>query len=162
MKLYEINDKLREVVQDGFAVDEETGEFWTPDRLEDLEIEFENKLEACAVVAKELSAEAEALKAEAAKLTARQKAAEKRAETLKNYMATQMQRNGSRELQTPRCSLKFRKSSRVVVDNQDMLPPELLTVKTEKKPNLAAIKAAIKAGDIVAAHIEERDNLQIS
>ena len=163
MKLYEINDKMRECIEDGFALDEETGEYWTADRIEDLQAEFADKLEACAVIAKEYEAEAEALKAEAAKLAARQKAAAKRAESLKSYMAAQMKRADLAKLQTTKCRLSFRTSKKCIVDDMEKIPALYVKTVTETKADLTAIKKAIAGGEsIEGAHIEESKNLQLS
>ena len=62
------------------AVDQETGEILDTEKLDALQMEREAKLEGVALWVKDLKAEADAVKAEADKLTARKKALENKIE----------------------------------------------------------------------------------
>ena len=79
MNLYEISEEMLN------CVDAETGEVDT-DKLDELAMLRDEKLESIALWIKDLKAEAEALKAEKLVFAARQSAAERRAESLKNYL----------------------------------------------------------------------------
>ena len=68
--LYDIDQAILD------CVDMETGEILDSDRLTALQMEREAKLEGVALWVKDLKAEADAVKAEADKLTARKKALE--------------------------------------------------------------------------------------
>lgn len=77
--LYEINSQIEQAW--GAAVDPDTGEIINEEALQELEqlgMQREEKLENLALFYKNLSAEAEALKAEKMRLAARQAAAEKK------------------------------------------------------------------------------------
>lgn len=77
--LYEINSQIEQAW--GAAVDPDTGEIINEDALQELDgltMQREEKLENLALFYKNLSAEAEALKAEKMRLAARQAAAEKK------------------------------------------------------------------------------------
>ena len=111
MHLYEIDGRIAQVIENGFALDEETGEVFTCDELEELEASREAKLEAVGLFIKDLNAEVAAFKAEEKALTERRKAKERRVEQLKEYLAFSMQSHGDSKLDTPKVRLSFRKST---------------------------------------------------
>lgn len=163
MKLYEISQALREVIDGGFAVDAETGEVFDSDNLDQLNETFEDKLEACAIVCKEMQAEADALKAEADALAKRSKAAQNRVEGLKAYMLRQMQDSGSDGLKTPRAVVKVRRSSYVDVLDAAAVPDEFQETVVTAKPDKRGIMRAIKAGETVpGAELKTRESLAVS
>lgn len=85
--LYEINSQIEQAW--GAAVDPDTGEIINEEALQALDgltMQREEKLENLALFYKNLSAEAEALKAEKMRLAARQAAAEKRQRVLKSTL----------------------------------------------------------------------------
>ena len=82
MNLFEIENEIMN------CWDQETGEILDSDRLDQLEMERDTKIENIALYIKNLTADAEALKAEKQSFAERQKAAENKAELLKKYLAT--------------------------------------------------------------------------
>lgn len=85
--LYGINSQIEQTW--GAAVDPDTGEIINEEALQELEqlgMQREEKLENLALFYKNLSAEAEALKAEKMRLAARQAAAEKRQRVSKSTL----------------------------------------------------------------------------
>ena len=142
MKLYEIDNAILE------CVDMETGEIINIDKLNDLQLERETKIENVACWIKELKAEAEAIKAEKMALAERQKVAEKKAESLKKWLAYAL--NG-KKFSTAKCSVSFRNTELVEVTPEGLENlmrggnDELLTYKAPE-PNKTAIKQAIKDG----------------
>lgn len=163
MTLYEIDNNIRtfldslyqQVDGDGTVSDEDyaTLEMWQEER--------KAKLENVAVYYKELEAEKDALKAEAEKLLARAKTAERRAEWFKKYLASSMIANGDKELQTSRCALSFRKSEKVIV-NEDQLPRKYFIEKVDYAPDKKLIKELLKKGETInGAAIEVTQNIQI-
>jgi len=160
MKLYEINDQIRQLYETGF--DEDTGEISeeTSWALERLEMERTEKIEACAVVWKEYRAESDALAAEAKALTERKRVLDNRANNLRAYLASQLQ-NGEK-IKTPRAALSWRKSQAVDVDelafnwNRDDL------IRVKKEADKTKIKAALEKGETVqGAQIVNTYKLQI-
>ena len=84
MTLYEIDKSIEQLVN---AVDPETGELLVDnDALDALMMERDGKIENIACFIKNLTADAKALKDEEAALAERRKAAEKKAERLKDYL----------------------------------------------------------------------------
>lgn len=163
MKLYEISDTLRRVIEGATVLDDETGELLDIDNLNELQCSFDDKLEGCAVVVKELKAEAEALKTEADRLNARAKSAENRYEGLKRYMLQQMQAVGQKALKTSKAEVKTLTSKFVEIENEKDIPDCFQKVNTTIKPDKTAIMKALKAGDAVpGAKIGVRESLRVS
>lgn len=161
--LYEIDRALRTVIEGGLVFDEETGEvYFDEENLAELVGARNEKLEACAVVVKELEADAAALKAEGEKLAKRRQVAESKAERLRKYVADSMELFGDEKLETPKACLRFRRSSFVDVSDVDSLPREFVRVKTTETPDKAAIAKAIKAGqEVSGAELMERKTLVV-
>ena len=142
MKLYEIDNAILE------CIDFETGEIIDIDRLNDLHMERDSKIENVACWIKDLKAEAEAIKAEKQALAERQKVAENKAESLKKWLVYAL--NGEK-FKTAKCSVSFRNTESVEVTPEGLENlmrggnDELLTYKSPE-PNKTAIKAAIKDG----------------
>ena len=140
MKLYEIDNAILE------CIDFETGEIIDVDKLNELQIEREAKIENVACWIKELKAEAEAIKAEKLALAERQKVSENKAESLKKWLAFAL--NGEK-FSTARCSVSFRATESVEVTDEGLEnlmrggKDEFLTYKYPE-PNKKAIKEAIK------------------
>lgn len=164
MTLYEINDSIRATlealynsVDDDGVIDDNTAE-----TLDTLMIERDTKIENIALYIKELNAEAEAIKAEAAKLTKRAKAAENKAERLKNYLSVNLLSNGERNFTTARCKIGFRSSNAVTITDEAAIPKKYITKKITTAPDKKAIKEALEAGRTVkGAALEAHENIQI-
>lgn len=112
MTLYEIDQKIQSLV------DPETGELLDYDAFAQLQMDREQKIENMALWVKDLSAEAKAIKEEEDNLKDRRKAMENKAERLKTYLSIAL---GGEKFQTPRCSVTFRKTTSVQIDDQDNL-----------------------------------------
>ena len=141
MKLYEIDNAILN------CIDTETGEVIDIDKLNELQLERDTKIENVACWIKDLKAEAEAIKAEKLALAERQKAAENKAESLKKWLAYALD---GEKFKTARCSISFRKTESVEVTEEGLEAlmkghDELLTYKAPE-PDKIAIKQAIKDG----------------
>ena len=157
--LFEIN----RAITDAWAacVDPETGE--VNDELyaqfEALEMERDAKIEGIACWAKNLTSDAAQLKAEAKAMQERATAAEKKAESLKGYLAAAL--NGQK-FETPRCAIGWRKSTVVMIAPDAELPAEYVRTKTTTEPDKTAIKAALTAGKAVdGCTLETRNNMTL-
>ena len=141
MTIYEINEGILN------CIDPETGEIIDIDKLNELELERDAKIENVACWIKELKAEAEAIKAEKLALAERQRVAENKAESLKKWLAYALQ---GEKFKTAKCSVSFRKTESVEVTDEGLSNlmkehDELLTYKAPE-PNKKAIKDALKDG----------------
>lgn len=139
MTLYEINEQI------AACIDAETGEVIDLDRLTELHMEREQKLENVALWIKELNAEAAAIKAEKDKLAERQKTAENKAERLKTWLSEQL--NGQK-FSTARCAVTFRKSKSVNVTDIWKLPEDYLRY-SDPTPDKKALKVALESGETI-------------
>lgn len=159
MTLYEIDMEILA------CVDPESGEIIDFDKLEELQIQREEKIEKVALWYKNLVSDAEALKAEKIALAEREAAARQKAESLKKWLTDAL--NGSK-MSTPKVAIAFRKSESVEIEDaifahwaQVNNRDDLLSYK-EPTPNKTAIKAAIKSGQTISgASIVEKNNIQI-
>lgn len=152
MKLYEINQQILN------CIDTETGEIIDIEKLNELQIAKDEKLENLALWYKNLLAESNALGEEKKAFAAREKAAKNKAESIKNYLSYIL--NGE-NFKTTKCALYFRKSEKTVIDDIHSLPENYLEY-AEPKADLTEIKKAIKNGEeIKGAHLEETQNIQI-
>jgi hypothetical protein len=113
-------------------------------------------------VMKDKSANIVAIKAEKKRLDALEKSEQSIIDRLKESIHVAMDLYGITEIKTETLKLNFRRSEGVVGSN-DYLTDDLVTIVPEqRKPNLVAIKAAIKEGiEIEGYSIEERFSLQI-
>ncbi len=134
--LYEINKAILD------CIDPETGEI-VDDRISELLMEKEQKLENIALWIKNLQADAQAFKAEKDAFDKRQKAAEKKIVSLMKYLTDNLH---GEEFSSTKCSVTFRKSERVEVFNQDIVPKKYLAKTVTFAPDKNAIKALLKAG----------------
>ena len=159
--LYEIDQAILD------CVDLETGEILDPEKLDALQMEREQKLEGVALWIKDLKAEAEAVKAEADKLTARKKAVENKIDGLKNWLLYAL--NGEK-LKTPRCNVYQTHSQKVVIDDEKALVDMLMTSPfgekflRVKEPEIDknALKDSMKQGyEYEFAHLEQTESVVI-
>lgn len=158
MRLYEISEALRAVLEGGFVFDEETGEvLFDSSNLDDLTASYEEKMEACAIIKKECDADAAAIREEEKKLAERRHRLEKKSDSMADYIARNMIGDG---LQTPKVSLSWRKSKSVVIEDESAIPSDF--IEMQPKISKKMIGEAIKAGEIVpGAEMVEKRNLVV-
>lgn len=150
--LYDIDTRLYSLL------DEETGEITDIEAFEKIQLERDEKIENIALWVKNLKADVEALKAEKLTFAERQKAAEKKIDSLKHLLSDAL---GGQNFKTSRVALSFRKSTEVQIDDIDELSDKYLRYK-DPEPDKAAIKAAINEGkEIAGAKLVSKINLQI-
>lgn len=163
MTLYEIDQELRQLLE-AVQIDEETGEIldgFDPEKVEELNILRDKKLEGVALFVKELSYEEEALKAEAKKLTERAKSKHNKAQSLVNYLSMSLLNNNQTKYETNKVALSFRKSEAVETD-ETLVPKKYFKKKIELALDKAGIKKLLKAGKkIRGCLLIEKQNLQI-
>ena len=159
--LYEIDQEILD------CVNEETGEILDTERLDALQMEREAKLEGVALWIKDLRAEADAVKAESDKLTARKKALDNKIDGLKNWLLFAL--NGEK-LKTARCNVYQMHSQKVAIEDESKLINLLQKLEKPdrflrfKDPELRKdeIKKALKDGyEIPGASLEETESVVI-
>ena len=127
------------------------------------EQELQVKAVGYGFIIQEADANVSIIDAEIKRLQALKKSEQTKADRMKGAISNAMQHFGISEVKTPTLRLSFRRSERVVGLSFDELPDAFVTVVPEqRKPNLTAIKAALKEGEQVGDYrIEEHLNLQI-
>ncbi|MCM1007945.1 MAG: siphovirus Gp157 family protein [Ruminococcus flavefaciens] len=152
MTLYEIDSSITA------CVDEETGEIIDLERLNELLMERDTKIEKVALWIKNLDSDVTAIKAERDALDKRMKSAVNKAEALKKWLADAV---GYQKFETARVCVSFRKSESTEID-ENVLDRKWCREKITYTPNRTAIRNAIKAGQTVdGARLVERQNIQI-
>lgn len=147
MNLYEIDQAILA------CIDPETGELIDEAALVSLQMERADKIRNVALWVKNLNASVVALKAE------RLKAAQKKADALKQYLADAL---GGEKFTADECVVSFRRSASVCVFDEQALPAAYITEKITRSPDKAAIKAAIKSGaEVPGAALVDNLNVQI-
>lgn len=161
MRLYELSQAMKTVIDGGYVFDEETGEvIFDETNLDQLEMELNDKIEGCGLYIKNLQAESDAIKVEMNKLKERKDRLDKQSERMRNYVLKYMRT--LEKLSTPRIAISTMKSSRVEVTDADKLPDDLKRTVTEIKPDKNAIKKRLKNGETVnGAELIESTNLVI-
>lgn len=153
MTLYEIDAAMQE------CIDPETGEV-DADHIEALAMERDKKIENIALWIINIKADIETAKAEIDRLTTLKRTAENKAESLKNLL--QYTLNGEK-FKTGRCSISYRKSTSVVIDNEDLLPMDFK--KVSYTPDKKRIKAFFDDNDgiygLPGAHLQENTSVII-
>lgn len=137
MNLFEINQQISE------CVDFETGEIIDIEKLEALTMERDEKIENVACWIKNLEADIKALDEQEKAFKERKAKAKSKAESLKKYLASALD---GQKFSTSKCMVSFRKSTKVNVLDESIVPAEYMTEKVTREPNKTAIGDAIKAG----------------
>lgn len=166
MNLYKMNNKIEELIDQLFStIDEETGEV-NADVKAELDAIMESrdeKLKNIAFYIKNLEADAEALKAEAAKLTARQKSAEKHAKRLREYLIQNLTEEDEKKFTSEDAIISFsiRETPAVNITDLNALPKHFVITVTDFKPDKKAIGEALKAGkDVAGAELVKNKSIQ--
>ena len=150
--LYEIEQAIMD------CVDLETGEIIDIEKLDQLQMDREVKIENTALFIKNLLSDADQIREEEKKLADRRRVCENKAKSLKEYLSGYL---AGDKFKTPRVAISFRKSESVSVSDIGKIPEEYLKHK-DPEPDKTAIKAAIKMGKIIdGAEIVVNQNIQI-
>lgn len=150
--LYEISEEILN------CVDAETGEIIDQDKLSQLQMDFDDKVEGIALWIKDLLSDAAAIKAEKNKLAERQRVCENKAENLKKYLSGFL---AGQKFKTARVVISYRKSKAVDVQDMAAVPEEFLKY-SDPAVNKTEIKKALEAGEEVPGCIlVEGQNIQI-
>lgn len=156
MNLYEIEKEIMS------CVDMETGEIIDCDKLDALTMERDQKIENIALWVKNLEADAKAYKEEKDSFAQKQKTAENKAKSLKEYLSRFL---AGTSYKSTKVNIGFRKSESVDVFSLESLieygNADYLKYK-EPEADKTAIKAALKSGaNIPGCILVESNNIQI-
>lgn len=150
--LYEINEEILA------CVDTETGEIIDEEKLQQLQMKFDEKVEGIACWIKNLLSDAVAIKAEKDVLAEREKACKNKAESLKRYLQSAL---GGEKFKTAKVSISYRKSESVEIAEGAKVPEEYLKY-SEPEVRKTDLKKAIKSGETFdGVSLIEKQNIQI-
>jgi DNA mismatch repair ATPase MutS len=165
--LYEIDSNIKSILDSVLDQTDENGEF-TGDiesiyaSLEELQEAREAKMENIALYAKNLTAEALAIKNEENILADRRKRLERKCERLEGILMQSILINGGTKASSARYEASVRYYDETKIIDETKIPEEFIKVKTTKSPDKVAIKTAIKAGQAVeGAEIESVPHIKI-
>lgn len=150
MNLYDINDKLYYLIEEGF--DNESGEILNEDELfkaiNETTMELDKKIDNIAIYIKNLESEVEAIKEEKKKLSARQKTKENRINSLKRYLDGYFRYSQSNyfedetgkvkfnKFESPRVVISYRKSDSINVTDINKVPEEYIKPRVLKEDDV--------------------------
>lgn len=155
--LYEIEQEILS------CVDEETGEVIDFEKLEELALERDKKIENIALWIKNLEADSKAYKEEKDSFEKKKKAAESRANSLKSYLTSYL---AGTTYKSNKVSISFRASKETEVYDLDALMRyddcDSFLKYNDPEPDKTAIKKAISEGvELPGCRIVENSNIQI-
>ena len=161
MKLYELQNELFVRLQEVDADDVATGNL--PDEviaeLDALKLSRDEKVDSIGCIMRQLDLEAEAIKGEETRLADMRKLREARWESLHAYLSMCLLPL-DKPLNTEHFRFSARKSTAVVIDNEDAVPAPYMRIVSS--PDKALIAIDLKSGaTIPGASLVERTNLQV-
>lgn len=151
--LYEINQGILE------CLDAETGEILDFEKLSELQLAKQDKIEGVALYIKNLQALITALDAEEKAFAERKKQAKAKVDGLKMWLVKATE---GEKFITAKCAISFRKSESVEIEDEALIPKKYLAKTITYKPDKNAIKELLKAGHkIKGCTLAEKLNAQI-
>lgn len=147
--LYEIDKQLERLLmmEDGNAVDTETGEVFTPEAIDELNMEWSQKVEGCLLFIKDQLAQAEAISKEENALSERRVACINRANRVKKYVQNILE---EKKFETSKVAVSYRTSTKCEVHiSPEELPEEFQRVTTKVEAMKKELSDYIKAGNKV-------------
>ncbi|HGL9214399.1 TPA: siphovirus Gp157 family protein [Neisseria gonorrhoeae] len=134
------------------------------DTLEAVIGQFEVKAQSVIAYIKNQEITEKMLEGHIGQMTGKLKAVKARNQSLKDYLARNMQAAGITEIKADDGTFKasFRKSEAVVILDEAQIPAEFMREAVKTEPDKTAIRKAIESGrEVAGAKIEGRKNLQI-
>jgi len=155
ISLYELSQTYTEIMD--LEVDEETLETMLFSLKDSIEEKSEN---ICKIMA-QMQGEEDMLDTEIKRLTAKKKALGTRRSNLKEYLSQTLKTLEISTIKGKLFTIKFRKSSKLIIDDEYLIPIEYKEEMTTYQIAKNDIKKAMKVEDIPGCHIEESQNIQI-
>jgi Siphovirus Gp157 len=169
LRLYEIADNYLQALEDLAKFEDLPAEV-IADTLEGLQGSFEAKAVSVGAYIRTLEAEASAIEQVRRSMEQRQKALERHAERLRDYLRLQMERTGLRQIKVPPertkapCIILRLQANppSVIVENEVAIPDRYKRTETITKILRAEIARDMKAGEeVTGARLEQTTRLVI-
>lgn len=160
--LYEITGQMRELAE--LADTDADLAVAVSDTMQAMAGEFNEKALAVSHVILNFGADIAALDSEIDRLQERKRCIANREKSIKEYLRENMEAADITKISCPLFSITLSKGREsVVVDSQDLIPDDLMRVKTELTPDKTAIAKLLKAGtEVPGAHLERgKSSIQI-
>ena len=153
--LYEITSQFKKLADLADGADEDMA-VAIRDTMQGIEAEFNEKAVAVSHVILNFNADIAALDAEIDRLQERKRLIRNRETSIKDYLRENMEAADITKISCPLFSITLAKGREtVVVDSPDLIPDDLMRVKTEVSPDKAAIAKLLKAGsEVPGTHLE--------
>lgn len=153
--LYTITEQFKELAALAETADEDLA-VALRDTMEGIEVEFQEKGKAIAMVTLNIDGDLEAIQSQIDRLTERKRIITNRKESLKEYLRTNMEASGITKITHPLFTITCGKGKpTVVIDDEKAIPDEFINVKVTSAPDKAMIAKAIKEGnEVPGAHSE--------
>lgn len=159
-KLYEICAELDNIIEHGKVfVSADTGEVFTPEALDALKLERDEKVDSCLMVMRQYDTDAVAIDAEIKRLTALKKTYQSRAEWLKGYVQSCL--NGEK-FKSDKFNVSYRNTKAANITDWTQIPAEYYKDRTDKDISKAKILDVLKnGGSVPGAELEERVSMVV-
>lgn len=163
LKLYEIGTAYLVALEALAEMDDLPPEA-IADTLEGWVGTFEQKAVAVAAYIRNLELEASAVEDARRRMEQRQRALQRHADRLREYLKFEMERTGMAKVKNAELALRVQKNPpSVVIDREDLIPDAYREVVTTIKLLRAEIGQALKGGkNVPGAHLEQSTRLVIS
>jgi hypothetical protein len=149
MNIFEINQHLRAIVNEGFSVDVETGELlFDESQLNELESTKAEKFLAIGKMVKEKEAFAKSIKDQEKAMGERRKVLENEVSRLKDWALINMTEKD--KFEDAQIKVSYSKGSESIeVQNIELLDPKYITEKYTRTADKKALKEALKSGEFI-------------
>lgn len=152
--LYEISQAMLD------CIDPESGEVIDCEKLNELSMQYDEKIEGIGLWIKNLLSDMEAYKKEKEAFAEREKAAKSKAESLKKYLLSALD---GQKFSTAKVAISFRQSEAVTIAEGAHVPDEYIRRKVTEEPDKTALKKALKSGEsIPGVTLEKTQSVQIA
>ena len=134
------------------------------DTLEGCTGELEVKAVNVAMFIRNLEVSADQIKLAEKAMADRRKQIEAKAESVKQYLFDNMKRVEVTKIDSPYFSLTIKKNPpKLVIDDAELIPKEFMVTPPPPPPQIdnAALKTALKNGEVKGAHLEQGERLEI-
>lgn len=135
------------------------------DTIESIDGDIKDKSVNVAMFARNIEAQADAIKAQVILMSDRETALRKKVESIKDYLLGNLQHAKIEKVESPFFTIAVRKNPHSLhIDNERLLPQSFITTPPPPEPRIDkdALKKALKDGRIVpGAHLEQKFRIEI-
>lgn len=168
MNLFEIDENLRELLDNGFnseCIDQETGEIdeqKAAELINSYQADLDHKIESIGLFILELKSKDKEYKEYIESVKKRQDRNKKKLESLEKYLTNYMEQSEVNKFETKKIDIRFRKSSSCNVLDSEKVPSQYKHIETTEKVDKAQILKDLRSGNTVdGCELVENKSIQI-